>query len=85
MRQWSMTFMRDTSILNDFHREYLFQEGKRLLWLPVQDTVASFFPKELKAGESASLYVIFLGAQWTNADVVWGFAVNEFKAGSANP
>jgi hypothetical protein len=85
LREWSMTFMRDTSALNDFHREYLFQEGERLLWLPVQDTVASFFAKELKTGQPVYLYVIFLGAQWTNDDVVWGFAVNEFKARPMKP
>ena len=63
MREWSLTFLRDTSMLNDFHREYLFQEGKRQIWLPVQDPVGSFFPKELKAGQAATLYVIVLGAQ----------------------
>jgi hypothetical protein len=55
------------------------------LWLPVQDTVASFFAKELKTGQPVYLYVIFLGAQWTNDDVVWGFAVNEFKARPMKP
>jgi hypothetical protein len=80
MREWSLTFLRDSSMLNDFHREYLFQEGDRLLWLPVQDTVASFFAKELKPGQAATLYVIFLGAQRGPRDVAWAFAVNEFRA-----
>jgi hypothetical protein len=80
MREWSLTFLRDSSMLSDFHREYLFQEGKRLLWLPVQDTVASFFAKELRAGQVATLYVIFLGAQRGPREIAWAFAVNEFKA-----
>lgn len=80
MRNWSLAFLRDTSMLNDFHREYLFREGKRAIWLPVQDTVASFFANELKAGQKATLYVMFLGAQRANGETVWAFAVNEFKA-----
>jgi hypothetical protein len=80
MREWSLTFLRDTSMLNDFHREYLFQEGKLQIWLPVQDRVASFFPKELKPGQAATLYVIFLGAQRASREIFWAFAVNEFKA-----
>ena len=80
MREWSLAFLRDTSMLNDFHREYLFQEGKRALWLPVQDTVASFFSRELRPGQAVRLYVIFLGARREPKEIFWAFAVNEFKA-----
>ena len=38
MREWGLTFQRDSSIVNDFHREYLFQEGQESLWLLVQES-----------------------------------------------
>jgi len=81
LRQWSLAFLRDTSMMQDFHREYLFQEGKRLLWLPVQDTVASYFARELHVGQPVSLYVIWAGAYYEGEDITWTFLVNEFKAG----
>ena len=83
LREWGLTFMRDTSIVQDFHREYLFQEGKRRLWLPVQDSVASYFARELRPGQPVSLYVIWAGAYYAGEDITWAFLVNEFKAGPA--
>jgi hypothetical protein len=80
IRQWGMTFLRDSSILKDFHREYLFEEGKTLLWLPVQDTVASYFARELHPGQPVTLYVVWFGAYFAGGDVIWAFIVNEFKS-----
>ncbi len=82
LRRWGLTMMRDSSIAQDFHREYLFQEGRRLLWLPVQDVVASYFVKELKPGQQVRLYVMFLGAYYEGKEITWAFIVNEFTAGS---
>jgi hypothetical protein len=81
MREWGLTFLRDSSIVNDFHREYLFQEGKKLLWLPVQDTVASYFPRELHPGQAVTLYVVWFGAYFAGGDIIWAFIVNDFKSG----
>jgi hypothetical protein len=83
LRQWGLAFLRDTSVVQDFHREYLFQEGKRLLWLPVQDNVASYFARELQPGQLVSLYVIWAGAYYEGEDVIWTFLVNEFEASPA--
>ena len=66
-----------------FRREYLFQEGQTLLWLPVQDTVASYFPRELHTGQEIALYVLWLGAYYAGDDITWAFVVTEFDAGSA--
>jgi hypothetical protein len=85
VRSWGKTFRRDSTIAGDFHREYLFQEGKQLLWLPVQDTVASFFPKELHPGQHVKLYVMWLGAYYAGRDVIWAFVVNEFEADATKP
>lgn len=83
LRRWGLSFYRDTSVVLDFRREYLFQEGKQLHWLPVQDTVASFFARELKPGQQVSLYVSWAGAYYAGKDITWTFLVNEFQAGAS--
>ena len=85
VRSWGKTFRRDSTIAQEFHREYLFQEGKQLLWLPVQDTVASFFTKELHPGQRVKLYVMWLGAYYAGRDITWAFVVNEFEADATKP
>jgi len=77
---WGRTYRRDSSIVADFSREYLFQEGDKLLWLPVQDRVASFFPKELRPGQRVSLWTMLLGGYYDEGAITWAFIVNEFKA-----
>ena len=79
--EWGLSFVRDSSIAADFHREYLFQEGDKLLWLPVQDTVATFFPKELRPGQPVSLYVMLIAGYYADGVITWAPIVNEFKAG----
>ena len=80
VKHWGMTFRRDSTIVKNFHREYLFQEGKQLLWLPVQDTVASYFARELHPGQTVRLYVVWFGAYYAGEDITWTFIVNEFEA-----
>jgi hypothetical protein len=77
---WGKSFLRDSSIAADFHREYLFQEGDKLLWLPVQDTVATFFPKELHPGQRVSLFVMLIAGYYADGVITWAPIVNEFKA-----
>lgn len=81
--KWGRSFRRDSTLVNDFHREYLFKERDTLLWLPVQDAVASFFPKELRPGQLVSLYVMLLGGSYKEGAITWAFIVNEFRAGPA--
>jgi hypothetical protein len=80
VKHWGLAFRKDSTIVENFHREYLFQEGKNLLWLPVQDTVASFFPRELHPGQAVTLYVVWFGAYYAGEDITWAFIVNEFTA-----
>jgi hypothetical protein len=80
VKHWGLTFRRDSTIVNNFHREYLFQEGKQLLWLPVQDTVASYFARELHPGQTVRLYVVWFGAYYAGEAITWTFIVNEFEA-----
>jgi hypothetical protein len=85
LRTWGLSRYRDTLIVLDFRREYLFQEGKRQLWLPVEDTVASFFAAELKPGQQVSLYVSWIGAHYAGKEITWAFLVSEFQAGVPGP
>ena len=78
VRRWGLSYLRDSSIAATYHREYLFQEGRYALWLPVQDKVASFFPRELQSGQTVTLYVLWLGAHYAGGDVTWAFVVTEF-------
>jgi hypothetical protein len=80
LRGWGLALRRDTTVADNFSREYLFQEGDQALWLPVQDTVASYFPKELKPGQVVTLYAMFLGAYYAGKEITWTFIVNEFDA-----
>jgi hypothetical protein len=80
VKHWGLAFRKDSTIVKNFHREYLFQEGKQLLWLPVQDTVASFFARELHPGQTVMLYVVWFGAYYAGEDITWAFIVNEFTA-----
>jgi len=80
VRRWGLSYLRDSSIAGPYHREYLFQEGEHLLWLPVQDKVASFFPRELHPGQTVALYVLWLGAHYAGGDITWAFVVTEFDA-----
>jgi hypothetical protein len=80
VKHWGLAFRKDSTIVKNFHREYLFQEGKNLLWLPVQDTVASYFPRELQPGQTVTLYVVWFGAYYAGEDITWAFIVNEFTA-----
>jgi hypothetical protein len=80
VKEWGLTFRRDSTIVKNFHREYLFQEGKQLLWLPVQDAVASYFASELHPGQTVALYVVWFGAYYAGEDITWTFIVNDFKA-----
>ena len=80
VRDWGKAFLQDSSIAGDFHREYLFQEGEQLLWLPVQDRVASYFARELHPGQRVRLYVMLLGGYYASGETTWAFIVNEFSA-----
>ena len=77
---WGRSFMRDSAMAADFHREYLFREGNTAFWLAVQDTVATFFPKELHPGQQANLFVMLLAGYYDAGKITWAFIVTEFNS-----
>ncbi|HEY4031775.1 MAG TPA: hypothetical protein VGM25_15635 [Caulobacteraceae bacterium] len=72
-----------TSIGNEryatlYEREYRFTAGGQDWWLPVQSQVAGYFAKELKAGQSVSLYIRNAGGFRQSDSWDWVFLVEEF-------
>lgn len=76
---WVKTTGRSPAIAELFEREYLFREGERELWLPVQAQVAGFFPAELEPGGMVTLMVIWIGSHYVGEEITWAFLVNEFS------
>lgn len=61
-----------------YEREYRFTADGRDWWLPAQNQVASYFPKELKAGQTVTLYVRNAGGFRLSDSWDWVFLVEEF-------
>ena len=78
IRFWLRSAQLDTANVQSFAREYLFREGGQELWIPVQNQVAAFFPKELRQGQVITVYALWLGAHYAGGDITWAFIINEF-------
>ncbi len=78
INNWKKAFNINAETTDMFEKEYLFKECDKDYWLPVQKQVASFFPKELKAGEMVTLYLFFGGGIKTKVKSEYLFLVNEF-------
>lgn len=78
IKNWLTTFSKPKEFADMFEDEYLFTENKIEYWLPVQKQVASYFPKELKKGDTVTLYVAWLGGLYKPNGFVNVFIVNEF-------
>lgn len=65
-----------------FEREYRFTAGGKDWWLPVQSQVASYFGKELKAGQPVTLYIRNAGGFRGAAEWDWIFLVEEYDTPS---
>ena len=84
-KQAFITAFASTSIGNDryatlYEREYRFTAGGQDWWLPVQSQVAGYFAKELKAGQSVSLYIRNAGGFRLSDSWDWVFLVEEFDS-----
>ena len=77
---WLKTLGKPKEILDLFENEYLFVEDKVEYWLPVQKTVASYFDKELKKGDTVTVFVAWLGARKEAKSLEYIFLMNEFEA-----
>ena len=82
-RQAFISAFASTSVGNDryaalYEREYRFTAGGKDWWLPVQSQVASYFGKELKAGQAVTLYIRNAGGFRLSDSWDWVFLVEEF-------
>ena len=60
-KMWQGTLQIDPKVLDQLDKEYLFKECDREYWIPVQKQVAAYFPKELKEGDTITLYLMIVG------------------------
>lgn len=77
---WLGTFSKPKELLDLYENEYLFTEDGAEYWLPVQKTVAVYFSKELKKGNTVTLFVAWLGGRYEPNGFDHVFLVNEFEA-----
>ena len=82
-KQAFITAFASTNIGNSgyaalYEREYRFTAGGQDWWLPVQSQVAGYFGKELKAGQTVSLYIRNAGGFRLSDSWDWMFLVEEF-------
>jgi hypothetical protein len=63
-----------------YQREYRFTAGGQDWWLPAQNQVASYFAKELNAGQTVTLYVRNAGGFRLSDSWDWVFLVEEFDS-----
>jgi hypothetical protein len=73
------------SLASRYDDEYLFSEGDKEYWLPVQKSVAAYFEKELKPGEPVDLYAVAAGGVLEDAGWKWILPVEEFTTNSSPP
>lgn len=86
-KQAFITAFASTNLGNEryaalYEREYRFTSGGQDWWLPVQSQVAKYFGKELKAGQTVSLYIRNAGGFRLSDSWDWVFLVEEFDTPS---
>lgn len=78
LTNWQKSFQIPAETVAMFQKEFLFKECDKEYWLPVQQQVTTFFPKELKEGDMVTLYLIFAGGMRTGGKTDYVFLANEF-------
>ena len=78
IRHWAVSLRVDPAALTAFQHELLFREDTLDFWLPVQEVLVPSFRAELRRGDSATLFVLWVGAWGAIKEINWVFIVNEF-------
>ena len=89
-REAFITAFASTSVGNAgyaalYEREYRFTSGGQDWWLPVQSQVAGYFGKELRVGQSVTLYIRNAGGFRLSDSWDWVFLVEEFDTPESAP
>ncbi|MDJ0911521.1 MAG: hypothetical protein QNI99_20215 [Woeseiaceae bacterium] len=74
--EWVFSMQLSTDIAELFHAEALFRESGTEYWLPIQQQLVPHLEEEVAAGDSAVLYVLWIGYEAPT----WIFLINEFQA-----
>lgn len=77
----SMSIKTDRGVdpLEMIEKEYLFRECGTEYWIPVQKPAARDLPKDLKAGDKITLYLMMVGGNESKGKWDWMFFTNSFK------
>lgn len=74
--QWfHAAFAGDTSNIAQFREDWLFREGRRTIWLPMQVPVAASARRSLKAKQPAVVFVRWFGVEYRGTQLDWVFPV----------
>jgi hypothetical protein len=76
---WAGVFGQPKDYADRYETEYLYKEGDDEYWLATQTPVTKYFPKELKAGDKITLYVISIGGYRTKDGVDCVILVEEYQ------
>jgi len=76
---WAGVFGQPKEYAERYETEYLYKEGGVEYWLGTQTPVAKYFPKELKPGDTITLYVVSLGGYRTKGGVDCVILVEEYQ------
>lgn len=76
---WQGSVGYDPEILTLLENEYLFKECDKEYWIPVQKQVAAYFPKEMKAGDMITLYLMAVGGLKVTEKWEFVYLVNEYQ------
>lgn len=79
LKNWQKAFAIPAETVNLFDKEFLFRECDKEFWLPVQQKVSTYFPKELNEGEMITIYTFLAGGLRTSGKLELLFLVNEFE------
>ncbi len=72
---WARAVGVESQLISAFKQEIEVAEAGKSYWLPVQDVLLPHMGRELAAGDSVRLYVMWIGYVETR----WVFLVNEFE------
>jgi hypothetical protein len=81
LRRWAGGILHDSSIAGQYDNEYLFRESGRDHWLAIQRALELDIARELKPGDSVTLFVAWFGAHTSGGPITWLFSVNDFDSG----
>ena len=73
LTNWLRSMGKDTALAGYYSMEVHFREDQTSFWLPVQDGMTEWAKANLKPGDVATVFVMFLGARRIHGEADWMF------------